>query len=113
MENPHVDIIFHLTGRLINRREAVQLDFDEILKAAKRTGTVLEIDTYPDRLDIKDDYIRKCVEAGVKMSIGADAHSPEHYKYLEMGIAQARRGWAAKKDIINAWPLEKMLKMLK
>lgn len=113
MENPHIDIIFHLTGRLINKREAIQIDFDEVLKAAKRTGTVLEIDAYPDRLDIKDDFIKKCVEVGVKMSIGADAHAPEHYKYLEMGLAQARRGWANKSDIINAWPVEKMLGFLK
>lgn len=113
MENPHIDIIFHLTGRLINKREAIQIDFEEILKTAQRTGTILEINAYPDRLDIKDDFIKKCVEAGVKMSIGADAHSPEHYKYLEMGLTQARRGWATKSDIINAWPLEKMLKFLK
>ena len=113
MENPNVDIIFHLTGRVINRREPIEIDIDEIIKTAKRTGTVLEIDAYPDRVDIKDDYIKKCVEAGVKMSIDSDAHSASHFKYLEHGIAQARRGWAEKKDIINAWPLEKMLKMLK
>lgn len=113
MENPNVDIIFHLTGRLINKREAIQIDFDEILKTAKKTGTILEIDAYPDRLDIKDDFIKKCVAAGVKMSIGADAHSPAHYKYLEIGIAQARRGWAEKGDIINTWPVEKMMKFIK
>ena len=113
MENSNVDIIFHLTGRIINRREPIEIDIDEIIKAAKRTGTILEIDAYPDRLDIKDDYIKKCVEAGVKMSIDSDAHSVAHFKYLEHGIAQARRGWAEKKDIINTWPLEKMLGFLK
>lgn len=113
MENPHVDIIFHLTTRVINKRPPIELDVDEIIKAAKRTGTVLEIDAYPDRLDIRDECVRKCVETGVKMSIDSDAHSVQHFKYLEIGIAQARRGWAEKKDIINAWPLEKMLKMLK
>ncbi len=113
MENPNVDIIFHLTGRIINRRGPIEIDFDEIIKVAKRTGTILEIDAFPDRLDIKDDYIKKCVEAGVKMSIDSDAHSVAHFKYLEHGIAQARRGWATKYDIVNAWPLEKMLKMLK
>ena len=113
MENPNVDIIFHLTGRLINKREAIQVDFEEILKTAKKTGTILEIDAYPDRLDLRDDFIKECVAAGVKMSIGADAHSPAHYKYLEMGLAQARRGWAQKSDIINAWPVEKMIKFLK
>ena len=113
MENPHVDIIFHLTTRIINRREPIDLEVDEVIAAAKRTGTILEIDAYPDRLDIKDDYVRKCVKAGVKMVIDSDAHSIQHFKYLEMGIAQARRGWAARNDIINAWPVEKMLKMLK
>src|SRR3989338_6008301 len=69
MENPHVDIIFHLTTRLINRRAPIELDSDAVIEAARRTGTVLEIDAFPDRLDIKDDYIKKCVMAGVKMSI--------------------------------------------
>ena len=113
MENPHVDIIFHLTGRIINRREPIELDIDEIIKAAKRTGTILEINAYPDRADIRDEYIRKCVEAGVKMSIDSDAHSVEHFKLLEFGIAEARRGWATKNDVINAWPLDKMLWFLK
>lgn len=113
MENPHVDIIFHLTGRVINRREPIDLDIDEVVRVAQRTGTILEIDAYPDRLDIKDEYIRKCVAAGVKMSIDSDAHSASHFKYLEIGIAQARRGWAEKKDIINAWPVEKMQQLLK
>ena len=113
MENPNVDIIFHLTGRIINRREPIEIDIDEIIKTAKRTGTILEIDAYPDRLDIKDDYIKKCAEAGVKMSIDSDAHSASHFKFLEHGVAQARRGWAEKKDIINAWPVEKMLGFLK
>lgn len=113
MENPHIDIIFHLTGRIINRREAIDLDIDAIIAAAKRTRTVLEINAYPERADIKDDYIRKCVDAGVKMSIDSDAHSVKHFQYLDCGVAQARRGWAEKKDIINAWPVDKMLTMLK
>ena len=113
MENPNVDIIFHLTGRVIDKRAPIELDIDEIIKTAKRTKTVLEIDAYPDRSDIKDEYIKKCVLAGVKMSIDSDAHSKVHFRFLEMGIAQARRGWACKENIINAWPLEKMLKMLK
>lgn len=113
MENPHVDIIFHLTTRMINKREPIELDIDAIIAAAKRTKTVLEIDAFPDRLDIKDEYIRKCVDAGVKMSIDSDAHATAHFQYLEIGIAQARRGWAEKKDIINAWPVKKMLSLLK
>lgn len=113
MENPHVDIIFHLTARIINSREPIDIDIDEIIKAAKRTKTILEIDAYPVRLDIKDEYIKKCVEAGVKMSIDSDSHSRSHFKVLEFGIAQARRGWATKRDIINTRSVKDMLKLLK
>ena len=113
MRNKNVDIIFHPTGRVINKRPAYELDIEEIIKTAKETGTILEIDAYPDRLDLKDEYIRKAIRSGVKLSINSDAHNISHLHYLYFGIAQARRGWAEKKDIINAWPLEKMLKMLK
>jgi len=113
ISNPNVDIFFHPTGRLINKRAPYDIDIDEIIATAKKTGTVLEIDALPERSDIKDEYIRKCVEAGVKMSIDSDAHAVAHFGFLECGIAQARRGWAERKDIINAWPLEKMLKFLK
>jgi DNA polymerase (family 10) len=111
--NPNVDILFHPTGRIINRRPAYDVDMDELIATAKQTGTIMEIDAYPDRLDLKDEHVRLCVEAGVKMAIDSDAHSPTHFPYLEYGIAQARRGWAAKTDIINAWPVKKMLKFLK
>ena len=113
MENPHVDIIFHLTTQLINRRKPIELDIDAIIEVARRTGTVLEIDAYPDRLDINDEIVKKCVEVGVKMSIDSDAHAAAHLSYLPFGIAQARRGWARREDIINCWPLEKMLAFLK
>lgn len=113
MENPNVDIVFHPTGRIINRREAYEVDMEDLVKMAKSTGTVMEIDAYPDRLDLKDEYVRKCVEAGVRLAIDSDAHSPTHFPYLEYGIAQARRGWAGRSDIINAWPVEKMLNFLK
>ena len=113
VENPNVDIIFHPTGRIINKRPAYPVNVEELLKAAKRTKTVMEIDAFPDRLDLKDEYIRKGVEMGVKFAIDSDAHHIYHLQYLEYGIAQARRGWAEKKDIINAWPLEKMRGFLK
>lgn len=113
IQNPHADIFFHPTGRLINKRPAIDLDMEEIIKIAKETGTVMEINAFYDRLDLKDDHIRMCVKAGVKLAIDSDAHSTSHFSMLEYGIAQARRGWAEKKDIINCWPLEKMLLMLK
>jgi DNA polymerase (family X) len=112
MENPHVDIIFHLSGRIINRREPIELDVDSIITSAKRTGTVLEIDAYPDRSDIKAEHIRKCVEQGVKMSIDSDAHSKENFSFLEYGISQARRGGAQEKDIINSMSAKKLFQWL-
>lgn len=113
MENPHLDILFHPTGRIINRRKAIELDMEKVIAAAKRTGTILEIDAHPWRLDLKDEHIRMAREAGVKMVIDTDAHSVSELHYLEYGIAQARRGWCQKKDIINALPLKKFLKALK
>jgi DNA polymerase (family 10) len=113
ISNPNVDIFFHPTGRLINKRAPYDIDIDEIIATAKKTGTILEIDALPERSDLKDEYIRKCVEAGVKMSIDSDAHAAAHFAFLECGIAQARRGWAERGDIINAWPLEKMISLMK
>jgi len=113
MLNPYVDCIFHPTGRVINRRPPYDIDIDEIIDFAKKTETILEIDAYPDRLDLKDDHIRKCVEKGVKMVIDSDAHSVLHLKFLDLGVAQARRGWAKKEDILNTLPLKDFLKNLK
>lgn len=113
MENPNVDIIFHPTGRLIQKREAYKVDMNELLKTAKKTKTVMEIDAFPDRLDLKDEYIRKAVALGVKLSIDTDAHATSHFKFIRYGIAQARRGWTEKKDVINTHSWQEMLKMLK
>jgi len=113
MKNPNINIISHPTGRLIQRRDEYQIDFDKILRAAKETGTILEINSYPERLDLKDTYIRRAKEAGVKMVINTDSHHKDQLRYIEYGIAQARRGWAEKKDIINTQPLGKLLKFFK
>jgi DNA polymerase (family 10) len=113
MKNPNVDIISHPTGRLIQRRDEYEIDFDKILRVAKETGTILEINSYPERLDLNDQNIRRAKEAGVKMVINTDSHHKDQMRFIEYGIAQARRGWAEKKDIINCWPLEKLLKFLK
>lgn len=113
MDNQNVDIIFHPTGRIINKREAYEVDIEELIRHAKKTKTVMEINAYPDRADLNDENIKKCVDLNVKLAIDSDAHSISHFQFLEYGIAQARRGWAERKDIINAWSLEKMLSMLK
>jgi DNA polymerase (family 10) len=113
MKNPNVDIISHPTGRLIQRRDEYEIDFDKILRVAKETGTILEINSYPERLDLNDVNVKRAKEMGVKMVINTDAHHVDQMRFIEFGIAQARRGWAEKEDIINCWPLEKMLKFLK
>jgi len=110
MKNPHVDIISHPTGRLLQRRDEYEIDFDKILKVARETRTILEINSFPDRLDLKDTNIKKAKEAGVRMAIDTDSHSIEHLGLIEFGIAQARRGWAEKEDIINTQSLDKLLK---
>jgi DNA polymerase (family 10) len=113
MENPHADILFHPTGRVIQQREPYDIDIDAVIAAAKRTGTVLEVDAYPDRMDLKDEHVRKVVEAGVKLTIDSDAHNVNHLHFLHFGIATARRGWATRADVINTLPLRGFLGSLK
>lgn len=109
MKNPYINIISHPFGRLIGRRDEYQIDFDKILRTAKETNTILEINSMPERLDLKDIYIKRAKEMGVKMIINTDSHQKDHMIMIEFGIAQARRGWAEKKDIINTQPLNKLL----
>lgn len=113
IENPNVDILLHPTTRQIQKREPIQLDMERIISAAKENGTILDIDSYPDRLDLKDEHIRKAVEIGAKLGISSDAHATVHMHYLELGIAQARRGWATAKQVVNTRKLQEFHKMLK
>ncbi len=113
ISNPHADIFFHPTARKINARPACDFDMEAVMDAAQKTGTVMEVDAFPDRLDLSAEHIRRCVKRGVKIAIDSDAHDKSHFAVLEYGIAQARRGWARKEDVINAWPVERMLAMLK
>jgi DNA polymerase (family 10) len=112
-KNPSVDILFHPTGRLINRRAGYLVDIEKLIDVAKDTNTVLEIDAHYDRLDLKDEYVRMAVRNGVKLVIDSDAHHPIHYSFLTFGIAQARRGWAIQSDILNTLPADKLLNALK
>lgn len=112
-KNPSVDILFHPTGRLINRRPGYPVDIEKVIEVAKDTNTVLEIDAHYDRLDLKDEYVRMAVRNGVKLVIDSDAHHPIHYSFLTFGIAQARRGWAIQSDILNTLPADKLLNALK
>lgn len=113
MKNPNVDIISHPTGRILKRRDEYQIDFDKILRAAKEYGVILEINAFPERLDLSDQNIRRAKTAKVKMVINTDSHEKSQLRFMELGIAQARRGWAEKEDIINCWPLENLLTFFK
>lgn len=101
MKNPNIKIIAHLTGRMLKLRDGYQIDFDKILRAAKETNTVLEINSQPLRLDLEDINIKRAKKAGVKMVINTDSHHKDHLRFMEFGVYQARRGWAEKEDIIN------------
>jgi DNA polymerase (family X) len=113
LENPNIDVLLHPTTREIQKRDPVQLDMEKLVETARETGTILDIDSYPDRLDLKDEHVRRAVLAGAKLGISSDSHSTAHLHYLELGIAQARRGWATAKDIVNTLPLKEFQKTLK
>jgi DNA polymerase (family 10) len=112
-KNPSIDIIFHPTGRLINRREGYPVDIARLVDAAKETNTILEVDAHYNRLDLRDEYVRHAVQGGVKLVIDSDAHHPVHYTFLQFGIGQARRGWAKESDVLNTLPADRLLKSIK
>lgn len=112
-ENPFVNVIGHPTGRQIGGRPPVEVDFDEVFKAAARTGTALEINSYPDRLDLKDEHIMWAKRRGVKFAVDTDSHSTVHLDFMKYGVGMAGRGWLEKGDIINTWPLAKLRKFLR
>ncbi len=113
IQNPNVDILFHPTGRSMPKRDEYEVDIDEVLAEAKKTGTAVEINAQPKRLDLRDAYIRKALGRGVLIVVDSDAHSKDQFEFLRYGISQARRGWAEAKDVINTQPLDKFLKLLK
>ncbi len=112
IENKHVNAIGHLTGRLINTREPYEVEVDKILDAAKERNVAMEINSFPSRLDLRDFNIRKAVDNGNKIVINTDSHDISHFKYMEYGISQARRGWATKNDVVNSWPLQRFKKFI-
>ncbi len=112
MENEHVNIIAHPTGRKIQERRAYELDLGKIFAASKDNNTYLEINSQPNRLDLSDIYVKMAVEHGCKIAVNTDAHSPDELRNMILGIATARRGWAKKDDIINTKPLKKLLKSI-
>jgi DNA polymerase (family 10) len=113
LRNPHVDILAHPSGRLLGRREPSEVDLDKLVEVAAETGTVLEINAHPVRLDLDDVHARRAVELGVPLAINTDAHSPADMEYLEYGVEVARRAWAEAGNVFNTWEPERLLEYLR
>jgi DNA polymerase (family X) len=112
IENPYVNIIGHLTTRKIGRRDPVDIDLDAVFRAAARTGTALEINAYPDRLDLRDEHVLRARRHGVRFAVDTDSHAVRHLDVMRYGVATAQRGWLSKDDVINAWPPGKLRRFL-
>jgi DNA polymerase (family 10) len=112
IENPQVNILGHPTTRRIGRRPPVDVDLDQVFKACARTGTAIEVDSHPDRLDLAAEHIRLARRHGVKFSIDSDAHSVSHLAHMRYGIGTAQRGWLTADDVINTWPLDRLTAFL-
>ena len=108
IRNPHVDIIGHPTGRIIGRREGAEVDIDTIGRAAAETGTLLEVNSGPDRLDLEAAAVRRVLELGAHLVIDSDAHHPDNFGWMRLGVLTARRGWADADRVANTWPLERL-----
>jgi DNA polymerase (family 10) len=104
-----VDVLCHPTGRLLLGREGYPLDIEAVIEAAVESDVALEVNAFPERLDLCDTHVRLAVERGVKISINTDAHRPEHLAFMRYGVATARRGWATADNVINTWPRERLL----
>jgi DNA polymerase (family 10) len=106
MRNPHVDALGHPSGRILGQREESALDLGEALRVAAETGTIMEINADPARLDLDDVHVRRAVELGVKLVVNSDAHHPDHFEAMRFGVATARRGWVGPDSVINTLPLK-------
>ncbi|MFE6993117.1 PHP domain-containing protein, partial [Streptomyces pharetrae] len=112
-ENPYVHVIGHPTTRIIGRRPAIDADLDAVFAACARTGTALEINAHPDRLDLRDEDILRAKRHGVKFAVDSDAHAVVHLANLRYGIGTAQRGWLTADDVINTWPLTRLRRFLR
>jgi DNA polymerase (family 10) len=113
IDNPHVDMIAHPTGRLLPDREGADLDMDQIMMAASRTGTILEINANPQRLDLRDAHVRRAMDLGVKLALNTDAHAVNHFGLRSYGVATAQRGWATAERVVNTWPIDRFLEYVR
>lgn len=107
--NPHVDMVGHPSGRILNRREPADLDMEALFRAAAERGIILEINANPSRLDLNDVHARRALSLGIPLAINCDAHRPQELDLMPYGVATARRAWASPEQIANTWPLERLL----
>lgn len=112
IKNPHVDILAHPTGRIIGRRKPYDLDLERIFEVAEKTGTALELNASPDRLDLKDTHVRQAKERGIPIAINTDAHDVMRLAEMKFGVITGRRGWLEKDDVINTFSLCRLQKWL-
>ncbi len=110
MENEYINILAHPTARMIGKREPIDIDLEKIFEVARETNTFMEINAFPDRLDLNDVHAKMAKDMGVKMAIGTDSHALDHMRFLRFGTAMARRGWLEKKDILNTYDLREIEK---
>ena len=108
MQNPYVDALAHPTGRIIGKRDPYEVDIERLLAAAAELGVAMEINSYPDRLDLRDVHARRAKELGVKVVINTDAHDCDHLRLITYGVATARRGWLEPDDVLNTLPLKEL-----
>jgi DNA polymerase (family 10) len=113
IEHPMVNVIGHLTTRKIGRRDPIELDLEAVFEAAGRTGTALEINAYPDRLDLRDEHVLWARRHGVLFAVDTDSHAVGHLDMMRFGVATAQRGWLTRNDVINAWPITKLERFLR
>jgi len=113
IENPYTQIIAHPTGRLLLRREGFDYDMEKVLDACAKHGVAMECNSYPDRLDLKDVYLRMCRDRGVKVVISTDSHNTANLSFIRYGVTMARRGWLEKKHVMNALPTAEFLAALR
>jgi DNA polymerase (family 10) len=113
MHNPYVDAIAHPTGRIIGKRDPYEVEVERLLAAAAELGVAMEVNSYPDRLDLRDIHIRRAKELGVKLVINTDAHDCDHLRLITYGVATARRGWAEPQDVLNTLPLAELRRRLR
>jgi DNA polymerase (family 10) len=112
-ENPYVNVIGHPTGRKLGHRAPVDVDLEAVFEAAARTGTALEVNGHPDRLDLRDEHVRWATRHGVKFAVDTDSHAVGHLAHARFGAGTAARGWARPEDVVTTWPLDRLREFLR